>query len=174
MNSFLKEIEPSEAKKWQDAGEVVLIDVRELMEYNEEHIAKAHLFPTSTFKSDLIPDPAGKKLLFYCHLGRRSASAAIKWGEYAGAHEVFSLKGGIAAWKNCGFPVVTDTAISRKIERQAYSLSGFLVLLGIILALYASMWFLLIPVAIAILLIISGILGHSLLSFLLSMLPWNR
>jgi rhodanese-related sulfurtransferase len=174
MNPFLKEIEPVEAKKWQDAGEVVLIDVRELMEYNEEHIAKAHLFPISTFKPDLIPDPAGKKLLFYCHLGRRSANAAVKWGEYAAAHEVYSLKGGIVAWKKSGLPIVIDSAISNRIERQAYSLSGFLVLLGVILAFFISEWFLILPVAIAILLIISGILGHSLLSFLLSMLPWNR
>lgn len=174
MNVLVKEVEPLEVKRWHDEGEIILIDVRELLEYNEEHLAKAHLFPLSHFKPELLPDPAGKKLLFYCHLGRRSAIAALKWAEQAGESEGYSLKGGIAAWKACGLQTVADSTISGKIERQTYILSGLLVLIGLALAVFISDWFLLIPALIAMLLVMSGLLGHSLYSFLLSMLPWNR
>lgn len=173
-NIIIKEIEPLEVKSLHDSGEIILIDVREMLEYNEEHLAKAHLFPLSHFKAELLPDPAGKRLLFYCQSGRRSAIAAKNWGEHTGDCEVFCLKGGIMSWKELGLPTVTDSLISGKIERQTYILSGLLILLGLALAQYFSHWFLLIPALIGLLLVISGVLGHSLYSFLLSMLPWNR
>ena len=174
MGKSIKEIEASEVRKWHEAGEIVLVDVRELLEYNEEHLAKAHLFPMSNFKPELLPDPIGKKLLFYCQLGLRSSGAALKWAEYAGVNEAFCLKGGVAAWKNCGFSTVHDSATSRRIESQTYALSGILVLTGIICALFISNWFLLLPAAVAVLLVLSGIMGHCLFSFFLSMFPWNR
>jgi rhodanese-related sulfurtransferase len=174
MGAVVKEIKANDVKRMHDAGEIILIDVREPLEYTEEHLAKAQLFPLSHFRPETLPDPSGKKLLFYCHLGRRSAMAAQKWGEHSAEPEVYSLKGGIAAWKEAGLPTVADSIASNKIERQTYVFSGILVLLGLILALFVSEWFLIIPALIAILLIVSGVIGHSFFSFLLSMLPWNR
>lgn len=174
MNPIVKEIEPIEVKRGLDSGEIILIDVREFLEYSEEHLAKAHLFPLSHFKPELLPDPAGKKLLFYCQHGRRSTTAALKWAEHAAEAQVLTLKGGVAAWKKAGFPTVADSVISRRIERQAYVLSGLIVLLGVALSWFVSDWFLILPLFIAILLLLSGLLGHCLYSFLLSMLPWNR
>lgn len=174
MDVSVREIPANEVKKMLDAGEIILIDVREPLEYTEEHLAKAQLFPLSHFRLESLPDPAGKKLLFYCHLGRRSAIAACKWAEHSGVHEGYALKGGIAAWKEAGLPIVADDETGSKIERQTYVLSGLLVLSGLILAIFVSEWFLIIPAIIALLLIVSGAIGHSLFSFLLSMLPWNR
>lgn len=174
MAATVKEIEASQVKKWHDNGEIILIDVRELLEYTEEHLARAQLFPSSHFKAESLPDPAGKKLVFYCHLGRRSQLAAQKWGDYSGQQEVYSLKGGINAWKQAGYSTVTDSDTSRSVERQIYILCGSLVLLGLILALFTSSWFLLFPAIVGLLLLLSGILGHCPFSFLLSLLPWNR
>lgn len=174
MEVTVKEIPAIEVKKMLDSGEIILIDVREPLEYTEEHLAKAQLFPLSHFRAEALPDPAGKKLLFYCHLGRRSAIAASKWGEHSAEREVYSLKGGIAAWKEAGLPTVADSVASSKIERQTYIFSGIFTLLGLAMALFVSEWFLVIPAMIAILLIVSGVIGHSLFSFLLSMFPWNR
>lgn len=174
MSKLIKEVEAAEVKKWHETGEIVLIDVRELLEYNEEHLAKAHLFPLSHFKPELLPDPIGKKLLFYCQLGLRSSGAALKWAEYAGVNEAYCLKGGVAAWKNCGFSTVHDSATSKRIENQSYALSALLVLAGVICTVFVSQWFLLLPVVVSILLILSAIMGHSLFSFFLSMFPWNR
>lgn len=174
MEVKVKEISGVDVKKMLDAGEIILIDVREPLEYTEEHLAKAQLFPLSHFRAESLPDPAGKKLVFYCHLGRRSAMAALKWGEHSAISEVYSLKGGIAAWKEAGLPTVADSVASSKIERQTYVFSGIFILLGLACALFVSEWLLIIPAIIAILLIVSGVIGHSLFSFLLSMFPWNR
>lgn len=174
MDVTVKEIPAIDVKKMLDSGEIILIDVREPLEYTEEHLAKAQLFPLSHFRPEALPDPTGKRLLFYCHLGRRSAMAALKWAEHSAVNEVYSLKGGIAAWKETGLPTVVDSVTSSKIERQTYVLSGLLILSGLTLALIVSEWFLAIPTIIAMLLIMSGAIGHSLFSFLLSMLPWNR
>ncbi len=174
MDATIKEIEPSLLKKGLDNGEIVLIDVREHLEYTEEHISRAQLFPMSNFEPRTLPDPAGKTLVFYCQMGRRSANAAVKWANFNGASEVLCLKGGLNYWKDQGLPTVLDSKTSVKIEEQTYILSGIIILAALLAALLISDWSLLIPGAIAILLIISGIVGHSYISFLLSKLPWNR
>ncbi len=174
MDCTIKEIEPSVLKKGLDSGEIILIDVREHLEYIEEHISRAQLFPMSHFEPRLLPDPTGKTLVFYCQIGRRSSNAAAKWANYSGANEAFCLKGGLYHWKDQGLPTVVDTKASVKIEEQTYILSGFIILTALLMALLISDWFLVIPAFIALLLVISGFVGHSYLSFLLSKLPWNR
>ena len=174
MSIHVKEVDSKTLKKWLDKGEVILIDVREHLEYKEEHIPKSQLFPSSSFDPRTLPDPFGKEMVFYCHLGRRSASAAQKWAEYNKLAEAYSLKGGIASWRDEGLPTVIDTEIGYKIEKQTYIFSGISILGGIILTLLYSSWFLLIPIAVSLLLIVSGISGHCYLSFLLSRLPWNK
>lgn len=174
MEPTLKEIDSSFLKKGLDAGEIVLIDVRGHLEYCEEHISRAQLFPLSHFEPRSLPDPVGKMLVFYCQMGRRSVNAALKWAKYAGVAEVHSLKGGINLWKEQGFPTVVDSKMAVKVEEQTYLLSGLTILATLLLAQFISDWFLLAPAAIAILLIISGIAGHSYLAFLLSKLPWNK
>ncbi|MBA2727250.1 MAG: rhodanese-like domain-containing protein [Parachlamydiaceae bacterium] len=174
MEASIKEIDPLTLKKELDGGEIILIDVREHLEYEEEHISRAQLFPISNFEPRQLPDPAGKTLVFYCQMGRRSTNAALKWAKHVGAAEAFSMKGGLKNWKDQGLPTVTDNKASVKVEEQTYILSGIVILVALVLNQLFSEWFLVIPTAIAILLIISGIAGHSYLSFLLSKLPWNR
>ena len=174
MDATIKEIDPMTLKKGLDAGEIVLIDVREHLEYTEEHISRALLFPLSHLDPRHLPDPAGKTLVFYCQMGRRSANAAQKWAKHAGAAEAYSMKGGLKYWKEQGLPTVTDNTASVKVEEQTYILSGIVILLALALSYFVSQWFLLFPGAIAIFLIVSGVMGHSYLSFLLSKLPWNR
>lgn len=174
MEPAVKEIDPLYLKKGLDKGEIILIDVREHLEYEEEHISRAQLFPLSHFDPKQLPDPADKKLVFYCQMGRRSATAALKWAKYVGAIEAYSMKGGLKFWKEQELPTVTDNTASVKVEEQTYILTGLMILIALALSFFISNWFLLIPGAISILLIISGIAGHSYLSFLLSKLPWNR
>jgi rhodanese-related sulfurtransferase len=174
MDVVIKEIDPSTLKKGLESGELIAIDVREPLEYHEEHISRAQLFPLSQFEPKQLPDPAGKRLVFYCQMGRRSHIAAGKWGGIVGANEILCLKGGLNSWKREGLSTVIDSNTSAKIERQTYLLSGIIILLAILLGIMFSEWVLILPGAIAILLIISGIAGHSYLSFLLSRLPWNR
>lgn len=174
MECHVKEVEAALLKKWIDKGEVILIDVREHLEYYEEHIPKAQFFPLSQFDPHVLPDPSGKKLIFYCHIGRRSAHAALKWSQHGGLAKAYTLRGGITSWKEEGFPTLVNQEASGKIEKQAYIVCGILLLLSIALAFIFSYWFLAISVGIALFLIFSGLSGHSYLTFFLSKLPWNK
>lgn len=174
METVVKEIDAVVLKKGLESGELIAIDVREPLEYHEEHISRAQLFSLSQFEPKQLPDPAGKRLVFYCQMGRRSSIAALKWIEQTKSDEVTCLRGGLNAWKREGLSTVVDSNMSVKIERQSYVSSGILILLSLLLSVLVSSWFLLISFVLALLLITSGIVGHSYLSFLLSKLPWNR
>lgn len=170
----VQEIDPVSLKKLIDNGQTMLIDVREHLEYNEEHIPKARLFPSSKFRPEDLPNPADKKMIFYCLSGKRSSSMGRRWADYCGVKEVYFLKGGLESWKNEGLPTVVNHAVEKKIERQAYVLAGFLVLVGSLLSIFFTDWFLILPGLIGALLIFSGYAGHCYLTFLLSRLPFNR
>ena len=91
-------------------GEVTLVDVRSLPEWNAGHIAEAK----HHFLGRLAASAQGwnhdKPFVLQCHAGARSAIGASML-QALGA-EVMNLKGGITAWRKAGLPVVTDDARS--------------------------------------------------------------
>ena len=94
---------PAEIKIWLNAGEIVLVDVREPSEYEVEHIAGALLLPLSSFEADLFPTLPGKKLVLHCAVGKRS-EAAGKMLLNEGYAAVIHMTGGMEAWKAAGLP----------------------------------------------------------------------
>ena len=106
----LARLSPQEVKQGLDDGTLLLIDVREPLEFVEGRIPGSLLFPLSTFNPDWLPDSKSKKLVFSCRSGRRSVTAfnsAVDAGLAAHGH----LEGGIQAWAAAGLPVVqTDPA----------------------------------------------------------------
>ncbi len=91
-----------------DAGEIVLVDVREPGEFAAERIVGARLFPLSCFDPATLPTQEGKPLVFQCGSGKRSetaAKAAIRAGLNVRSH----MKGGIASWKAAGLKTVCGT-----------------------------------------------------------------
>ena len=98
------EVEPGQVLAWLDANEIVLVDVRETIEYETDHIPGALLCPLSTFEADLFPRFPGKGVVLHCAVGKRSAAACkqLRQADYAG--EVFNMAGGIDAWKAFGCP----------------------------------------------------------------------
>ncbi len=99
------DLTPHEVKAALDAQDILLIDVREPAEFAAERIAGAVNVPLSTFNAAALPDPAGKRIVFQCAGGKRSAAAVdacAKAGKTYDAH----LAGGIAAWKAAGLPIV--------------------------------------------------------------------
>lgn len=91
------------AKSWLDAGEAVLVDVREAHEFAVEHIPGAELLPLSRFEPELVPAHAGKRLILSCRSGQRSYTAGTRVIA-AGQGPVYNLQGGILHWKQAGFP----------------------------------------------------------------------
>ncbi|MEQ8747303.1 rhodanese-like domain-containing protein [Pyruvatibacter sp.] len=103
----LHELSPADVKARMDAGDVVVIDVREPKEYGGERIPGALNFPLSTFDAFALPT-GGKEIILHCGVGKRSAMAAQKCFE-GGAAEATHMAGGLGAWKQAGLPlIVTD------------------------------------------------------------------
>lgn len=108
---------PEEISSALSRGEIVLIDVREPMEYAAERIHGALLYPLSTFDAADLPRDERRPIVFHCGSGKRSVTAfnaAAKAGVPLRAH----MRGGIGAWKIAGLPTVTIDPASGAIRDQ--------------------------------------------------------
>ena len=103
MAGPVEEADAQTVKTWLDGGKAVLVDVREVPEYAEEHIAGALLVPLSEFDAQKIPQTPGTKIVMQCGIGQRSHRAAEHLISQ-GYKEIVNLSGGIQAWKAAGFP----------------------------------------------------------------------
>ena len=93
-------ITPRELRELLDSGKkVAVIDVREPVEWDINHIAGAQLIPQSSINSGegLAKFPQDRTAVLYCKTGVRSAEAlaAVK---KAGFSDAVHLQGGIVAW----------------------------------------------------------------------------
>jgi rhodanese-related sulfurtransferase len=103
------EVSPRALARALAADEVVLIDVRDPVEFDQGHIAGATLVPVTRFDPKLLPDPGGRRYVFYCAGGVRSLRALARCR--AAGLEAAHLAGGINAWKAAGLPVVRRRAV---------------------------------------------------------------
>jgi adenylyltransferase/sulfurtransferase len=91
-------IDARELKKLINDGGCELIDVRNDDERAAFDIGGKHI-PLAVLK-DALPHPNGNKpVIFYCASGKRSAEAVKMVKEKYPAGNVFSLKGGMKAWR---------------------------------------------------------------------------
>lgn len=97
------EADPVTVKNWLDAGEAVLIDVREAAEYQRAHIAGAMLVSLSTFDPRRIPQN-GEKVVIACAVGQRSATACAHLLNQ-GFKNLYNLQGGLRNWAAAGLPI---------------------------------------------------------------------
>jgi len=84
-------------------GSLVLVDVREPHEFAAGHIPGSVSLPLSTFDPGQIPD--GKRVVFSCAAGIRSARAA-EFAQASGRDIREHYKGGYKDWVEAGEPVV--------------------------------------------------------------------
>ena len=174
--SNIQEIDAKTLHQWLQAGEAVLIDVREPVEYNEEHIAGSQLFSLSQFKpADVLATKQNKKLVLHCRSGKRSMKAAEQLVE-SGCVEVYSLQNGIVGWVEAGFPVEKSTAPNQPISlmRQVLIVAGFFVLLGVLLGYGVCPWCFLISGFFGAGLMFAGITDTCMLGMMLAKLPHNQ
>ena len=97
-----RNVSASEAQQLINQG-YSIIDVREPNECQTGMISKARNIPLSQLSKQLENLPSGQ-LLVYCASGMRSRVAASRISR-SGQREVANLSGGIAAWRQAGFPV---------------------------------------------------------------------
>jgi rhodanese-related sulfurtransferase len=83
----------------------ILIDVREFFEYKKSRLRDAVNIPSSG-NMDFAADTINKEsaLFFYCTSGFRSKRVAGKFYDI-GFRKLYSLDGGITAWKQDNMPV---------------------------------------------------------------------
>jgi adenylyltransferase/sulfurtransferase len=93
-------ITPRELRDMLDSGrKVALIDVREPVEWDINHIDGAELIPKSTLElgDGLAKLPHDRTPILYCKTGVRSAEALVAVKK-AGFSDALHLQGGIVAW----------------------------------------------------------------------------
>lgn len=85
----------------------IILDAREIKEFNVSHLKNALFVGYSNFKIDAIQNQVpnkNKTIVVYCSLGIRSEIIANKLKK-VGYTNVFNLYGGIFEWKNSNFKV---------------------------------------------------------------------
>lgn len=170
----IKEVPPELLQSWLEAGDTVLIDVREDYEHADERIGNAELHPLSKFDpAELRKKHADKRIVFHCRTGKRSHEAARRFG--VDSEPVFHMAGGIEGWKAAGLLTVRpEGAPKLPIMRQVQITAGALVATGVALGITVTPWFLAISAFVGCGLMFAGITGWCGMAKLLAVMPWNR
>jgi molybdopterin/thiamine biosynthesis adenylyltransferase/rhodanese-related sulfurtransferase len=117
----IDEVDATRARELVEAGEPLVVDVREQDEWDEGHIPGAVHIPRGHLESRIeraAPD-ATRPIIVYCSAGNRSAFAAKTLGEL-GYQDVVSLSGGFTDWKRNGFPMELQAGLDAP-RRARYS-----------------------------------------------------
>ncbi len=165
-------IEPAEAAKALSAGEIEMIDVREIDEHAHERLRGAALMPLGTIEASQCGPLTGKRVVVHCRSGARSAQAAERM-RALGVNAV-SMRGGIDAWKRAGLPVDRTAGVPMPIMRQVQVVVGVGLLVGSALTWWVSPAFLIVPAFFGAGLLFAGVTGTCALASLLGLMPWNR
>ena len=105
-----KTVKVEQVTELQNAGALVL-DVREVGEYAEAHIAGSTLIPLGQLAQRLqeLGVDKSKPVVLICRSGRRSAQA-LTILEQAGFSAASNVEGGMQAWQKAGLPVIVGAA----------------------------------------------------------------
>lgn len=153
-------------------GEARIVDVREPAEFASEHIRGAQSLPLGQIGAASMAPRAGEKLVLVCASGRRSAMACERLS--AEGREVYSLAGGLQAWKAAGGSVEASGRKVLPLERQVLLGAGLLVLLGVILSVMVHPGWVALSAFVGAGLMVAGLTGFCGLALLLARAPWNQ
>jgi rhodanese-related sulfurtransferase len=99
------EVDVAEARRRQDAG-AVLLDVRNADEWEAGRAERSTWIPMNEVTDRRDELPRDREIVVICQVGARSARVAQAlnaWG-----HTAANVAGGLVAWADAGYPVVTD------------------------------------------------------------------
>lgn len=150
----------------------ILIDVREPVEYRFSHIPEAKNIPLGDLESSLEKLKHYGSVYVYCNSGNRSEKALMTLMK-GGVMNTLSLEGGITEWQKAQL-LTTGHRRGLPIMRQVMLTAGFLVLLGIVLAIFAHPLWLIMTMIVGAGLMFSGFTGLCIMQSILEEMPWNR
>ncbi len=163
-----------ELKKHLVDNDVILIDVREPVEYNIEHIEGALLLPLSSLTLSNLPT-VSKKIVFYCAAGIRSHKACVKILQEDDSIDVSTLEGGIQAWKQAGLPVISPACKKiLPIQQQTQIFAAILLSISLMIGYGYHPYGFLLSGLVAVGLMMSGLTGWCGSAKILSKMPWNN
>jgi rhodanese-related sulfurtransferase len=154
-------------------ADVVIIDIREPMEYAREHIAGSINIPVAQLKDTDFSVWKDKIAVFYCQLGNRTHSAKDSL-QHLNVKEIYCIQGGISAWKQCDLPVEVNRNAPIDVMRQVQIVAGLLVLIGTLFAYFVSPLFLLLSGFVGAGLVFAGLTGFCGMAKLLMWMPFNQ
>ena len=107
-SSGAESVSPLQATLLLNRDDALVIDVRETDEWAGGHIPNARHIALGQLEKRVseIEKFKTKPLIISCQSGNRSSSACGKLKKL-GFEKVFSLSGGVAAWREAGLPMTT-------------------------------------------------------------------
>ena len=165
-------VDAAEARKLIANRGAVMIDIREPNEHARESISGARSAPLSNLEAHGTA-ACGAPAIFHCQSGNRTSVHADRIAACA-PPEAYTLKGGLMAWKQAGLPTSVDRSKPIELQRQVQIAAGSLVLSGLALAAFVSIWFLALSAFVGAGLVFAGISGWCGMAKLLAAMPWNR
>lgn len=107
-NRGVSSVSPAQAVMLINRQHAVMIDVRDAAEIEKSKVANALTIPLGELaaKAKDLTKYKSRPVIVLCATGSRSASAVSTLTK-AGFEQVFSLDGGLKAWKDAGQPVIS-------------------------------------------------------------------
>ncbi len=101
-----QEVGPSELVQLINRRDAVVLDVRDIAEYKSGHITDARHMAEAEVEARAkeLEKVKTKPIVVSCARGNRSAGVASRLRKL-GFNEVFSLRGGVAAWREANMPL---------------------------------------------------------------------
>lgn len=173
MTQTLTLLKPDEAARRLADGRAVLIDIREPDEFARRRAKGALSRPLSTLVGKGLGLADAREVIFTCRSGMRTSANGERLLAACG-RSAHVLEGGLEAWDGAGLPVDIDTKAPLEMMRQVQIAAGSLTLIGVILGLTLSPWFLGVAGFVGAGLTFAGISGFCGMARLLALAPWNR
>jgi rhodanese-related sulfurtransferase len=170
----LPTITPARAAEMLKRGEAILVDVREADERARSQIPGSAHLPISQLHQAELALQDGKRVLFHCHSGRRTAENAAALGARAPGYEAMIVEGGLEAWQRAGLPVTENRKAPLPLMRQVQITAGSLVVLGAVLGFTVSPLFHALSAFVGAGLVMAGVIGLCPMANALAMMPWNK
>jgi rhodanese-related sulfurtransferase len=89
-----------------EKDDLVILDVRTVTEYESGHLEGAINIPVEGLSQRLSELDPKDEILVYCRTGNRSTNA-VRILKTNGFEKLYHMDGGITAWRNEGFPVIS-------------------------------------------------------------------
>ena len=167
-------ITSKQLKEMINKNEIILVDVREPIEYEAEHIEGAMLIPLAELDRSKLSNIVDKTIVLYCRSGKRSESAYEKIKNYELKHNYYSLKGGILAWKEDGYETIKAKGNFISLERQVHVIIGTTVFIASSLTYFINIKFVFVAGFFGFGLSFAGLTGFCGLTLLIAKAPWNK